>query len=83
MKSESSSLLVGLAAGVAVGAIFGILFAPDKGCETRRKLTRRSKEKLNDWQDQLNDIKEKYNHSLDLIGEKLKEIERESSMNRQ
>lgn len=82
MKSNTTSLLVGVAAGVALGAVLGILFAPDKGCETRRRISRRSKEKLDDWQVQLNDIKEKYNHSLDLIGEKLKEIERESTSNR-
>jgi gas vesicle protein len=34
----SSKILVGFLAGAAVGALAGILFAPDKGSNTRRKI---------------------------------------------
>jgi len=45
---------IGLAfvAGAAVGAIAGLLFAPDKGSETRRKMA----DKAREWKD---DMKEK------------------------
>jgi len=45
---------IGLAfvAGAALGAIAGLLFAPDKGSETRRKMA----DKARDWKD---DMKEK------------------------
>ena len=82
MKSETTSVLVGIAAGLAIGAALGMLFAPDKGSETRRRISRRSKDQLDDWSEQLADIKEKYNHSLDLISDKLQEIEHESAKNR-
>ena len=36
---RNSKILLGIAVGVAVGAALGILFAPDKGEETRRKLS--------------------------------------------
>ncbi|WP_077406634.1 YtxH domain-containing protein [Cellulophaga omnivescoria] len=36
--SNNSNTLLGVLAGTAVGATLGILFAPDKGINTRRKL---------------------------------------------
>lgn len=35
---SSSKLVTGLFIGAAAGLILGILFAPDKGTETRRKI---------------------------------------------
>ncbi len=35
---NNQKMLVGLFAGVAVGAALGILFAPEKGSEIRRKI---------------------------------------------
>ena len=61
---SNSKTLLGFLAGAAVGSILGILFAPDKGTETRRKITETSgdltdslKSKFNDFVDS---IKESY-----------------------
>ena len=43
----SSKILIALGAGLAVGGLLGVLFAPDKGSETRRKISNSGK-KLSD-----------------------------------
>lgn len=39
---NSGKVLLGVLAGVAVGAVAGILFAPEKGTETRKMISRKS-----------------------------------------
>lgn len=42
---KSTSLLAGFLVGAAIGAIAGILFAPDKGEDTRHKINEVLREK--------------------------------------
>lgn len=60
--------LLGIVAGVATGVVLGILFAPNKGSETRRKIGKKSKY-LKD------EIKSKYNGVVNNIAEKIDDIE--------
>ncbi len=39
---SAGKVLLGVLAGVAVGAAMGILFAPEKGTTTRRKISKKS-----------------------------------------
>ncbi|MEO7922832.1 MAG: YtxH domain-containing protein [Chitinophagaceae bacterium] len=48
---SSSKVLLGFVAGAAVGALAGILFAPDKGSSTRQKIAT----KAGDWTDAAKD----------------------------
>lgn len=41
MKESTANFLLGVLAGAAVGAIAGILFAPDKGSKTRENLKKK------------------------------------------
>jgi gas vesicle protein len=53
---KASKILIALAAGAAAGAVLGILFAPDKGTETRRKISKRSSDIANSLRDNFNDF---------------------------
>lgn len=63
---DSGKVVVALLAGLAAGAVLGVLFAPEKGTETREKLNDSLadlgdalKERAEEQFDQLNDFKEK------------------------
>jgi gas vesicle protein len=47
MSNNTNKILTALAAGIAIGGVLGILFAPDKGENTRKKIKDNSK-KLSD-----------------------------------
>jgi gas vesicle protein len=64
---SSSKLLAGILLGATVGAVVGILFAPDKGSETRKMIS----DSTNDLGDNL---KTKFSEMTDSIKEKFESI---------
>jgi gas vesicle protein len=64
---NTGKVLLGVLAGVAAGAMIGLLFAPDKGSESRKKIFQKGK----GYDDA---IKEKYSDLLDSISEKFQEV---------
>jgi gas vesicle protein len=63
---NASKILVALGAGLAIGGLLGVLFAPDKGKETRHKIAEGSKK-----------LKEELGRKLKMGREKIeKEVEK-------
>ena len=67
----SAKLLTGVLIGAAAGAILGILYAPDRGSETRKKIT----EKGGEWGDS---VKNKFNELGEALSEKYDNIKGEA-----
>jgi gas vesicle protein len=63
----NKKLIGGLLFGAAVGAVLGILFAPDKGAETRKKMGKKA-EDLGD------ELKNKYSEAKEALREKFENI---------
>lgn len=53
---NSEKLLFGILAGLAAGAILGILFAPDKGSVTRRKIIDKTNEYAKELEQKVNGL---------------------------
>lgn len=70
MKS-SSSFLIGLLSGAAIGAALGILYAPDKGEVTRKKIAKKAEDLKDDLYDKMEDMKDYFNESLGHVKEKV------------
>jgi len=60
MKNSNAKILAAFLAGAVAGASLGILFAPDKGVETRRKI----REKMEDLGDKAQEQYEKLRRRL-------------------
>ena len=54
--SKIANTLLGLAAGSAIGVGFGILFAPDKGKNTRKKIKNSLSDKVDELKEQLESL---------------------------
>ena len=81
--NDNSKVLVALLAGLAAGAALGLLFAPERGSETRDKLSQSLKdlgdsikEKAADEINNLTSLKDKV---VDSIKSKLRDVEDEYS----
>ena len=54
--NSGSKVLLGVLAGAAAGAVLGVLFAADRGVETRRKLGEGSKDIASNLKDKFSDL---------------------------
>ncbi|MEJ2595745.1 MAG: YtxH domain-containing protein [bacterium] len=57
-SSSGFAFIAGLVVGGAIGAIAGLLFAPETGEETRKKVAEKSKEWADDMYSKFDDLKD-------------------------
>lgn len=76
---NAGKVFLGVLAGMAAGAVLGILFAPDKGSETRKKISKKSedfkasvKDKFDDFMESINDKFEQVKEEVSDFAEKAK-----------
>ncbi len=64
---NAGKMILSIAAGVAAGAVIGILMAPEKGSETRRKISERSNEYADNLKTKFNDFIESMLDKFDSV----------------
>lgn len=60
-------LLTGLVLGAAAGAVLGILFAPDKGCDTRKKVAKKTSEMGEELKTKFDELTESFKSKFNNI----------------
>lgn len=72
--NSTGKILTALVAGAALGAVAGILLAPDKGSETRRKLKEKGKKFRDDVKEKFRQGKEKFEDMAQSAKQKAEEF---------
>ncbi len=67
--SNNAKIIAAAAIGLAVGGILGILFAPAKGSETRKKITEKGKDLTNSVKEKFNSLLEEVKNEVDSVKE--------------
>lgn len=78
---SSGKFVLGLLAGAAAGAILGILFAPEKGTDTRKKIAKKGEDYVDEIKDKFNGLIDDLSKKMDGVHNKAKADEVKSSTN--
>lgn len=70
---ELGKVILGVVSGIAVGAVLGVLFAPDKGSKTRRKILDTGKEYTDNLKEKFSDLYEDVSNKYENLLEDAKE----------
>jgi gas vesicle protein len=70
---STGKVVLGTLAGLAIGAIAGILLAPEKGSTTRKQI-------MNKGDDYVDELKSKFDEFLDSLTEKFKSTKKDAEV---
>lgn len=65
---RTDKIVLGVIGGIAAGALLGVLFAPEKGKETRRKILSKSNDFAEELKDKYNTLLESITHNVKKLG---------------
>jgi gas vesicle protein len=71
---NSSKVLLGVLGGMAAGALVGILFAPEKGSKTRKKIVYKGKGFADDLKEKFEDLYEDVTNKYENLLHDAKEL---------
>lgn len=81
--TNTTKIIAALAAGVMAGTVIGVLFAPDKGSETRKKVSDEGKKLAQSLKEKLNRMKEKSDEVANNIQASINELEQKAEIMRE
>ncbi|MFZ1677637.1 MAG: YtxH domain-containing protein [Saprospiraceae bacterium] len=64
---STSKIILGVIVGMAVGAVAGMLTAPDSGVNTRKKISQKSQNYVNDLQNKVNNLKDGFRSRVETV----------------
>jgi gas vesicle protein len=64
---SSGKVLLGVLAGMAAGALLGVLMAPEKGSATREKLSKLGEDYADDLTDKFKELRDTLAEKLDMV----------------
>lgn len=69
---SAQKVLLGVLAGVAAGTLLGVLFAPDKGSDTRKKISKKAFDAKADLEEKFDELmttlKDKMTRAVEQVG---------------
>ena len=71
---NTSKVLLGTVAGVALGGILGILFAPDKGSVIRKQIADKGNDCLNDLKSKCNEFADSLKENFQAVKDEAKDL---------
>lgn len=72
--NNNSKIVVAAAAGIAVGALLGIFFAPARGSDLRKNIEDKGKALVDNVKDKFRKGKEQLNHAKEMAEEKVSQL---------
>ena len=67
---RTDKIVLGVIGGIAAGALLGVLFAPEKGKETRRKILSKSNDFAEELKDKYDTLLESITHNVKKLGQR-------------
>jgi gas vesicle protein len=64
---KSGKVILGALAGLAAGALLGILFAPEKGSKTRKKIARKGSDVAEELGEKFNELVNTMSQKIDVL----------------